>query len=82
MYLQLFVGVLCWSLFWKALLYVLSKLHLDEEERAGCFAFIVFWMSCYCICPVALPRGAMGVIVVFPDHTHLRFEIGEAFCRD
>ena len=19
--------------------------HLDEEERAGCFAFIVFWMS-------------------------------------
>ena len=21
--------------------------HLDEEERAGCFASIVFWMSCY-----------------------------------
>ena len=34
--------------------------HLDEEERAGCFAFIVFWMSCYCKYPVALPHGAVG----------------------
>ena len=25
-----------------------------------CFAFIVFWMSCYCKCPVALPQGPMG----------------------
>ena len=34
-------------------------------------------MSCYCKCPVAFPHGAVGglqfVIVVFPDHTHLRF---------
>ena len=22
--------------------------NLDEEERAGCFASDVFWMSCYC----------------------------------
>ena len=22
--------------------------HLEEEERAGCFAFIVLRMSCYC----------------------------------
>ena len=22
--------------------------HLDKEERAGCFALIVFLMSCYC----------------------------------
>ena len=29
--------------------------HLDEEERAGCFSFIVFWMSCYCTC-----HGAVG----------------------
>ena len=40
-------------------LYVLSTL-FDEEERAGCFAFIVFWMSCYCKCPVVLPHGAVG----------------------
>ena len=33
--------------------------HLDEKERAGCFAFIVFLMSCYCKCPVALPHGAV-----------------------
>ena len=34
--------------------------HLDEEERAGCFAFIVFQMSCYCKCVVALPHDAVG----------------------
>ena len=53
--------------------------HLDEDERAGCFAVIVFWMSCYCTCLVALPQcGVVGlqfVIVVFPDHTHLLFVI-------
>ena len=38
--------------------------HLDEEVRAGCFAFIVFWMSCYCKCPVALPHGAVGLSAV------------------
>ena len=34
--------------------------HLNEEERAGCFAFIVFWMPCYCKSYVALPHGAEG----------------------
>ena len=34
--------------------------HLDENERAGCFAFVVFWMSCYCKRSVDLPRGAVG----------------------
>ena len=34
--------------------------HLDEEERAGYIAFIVFWMSCYCKCSVAQPHGAVG----------------------
>ena len=33
---------------------------LDEKERAGYFAFIVFWISCYSKCPVALPYGAVG----------------------
>ena len=49
--------------------------HLDEEERAGCFAWFVFLVSRGGW--AALPRGAMGclrfVIVVFPDHTHLLF---------
>ena len=34
--------------------------HLDEEERAGCFALLSFWMSRYCKGPVALPHGAVG----------------------
>ena len=71
--------VLCWSLFWYALLYSFRVCnHLDKEERASCFPFIVFWMSCYCKCPVALRHGAVGlqfVIVAFDDHTHLRLKI-------
>ena len=31
--------------------------HLKEEERVGCFAYIVSRMSCYCISSVALTRG-------------------------
>ena len=34
--------------------------YLGEEERAGCFAFIVLLVSCYCKCSVALSHGAMG----------------------
>ena len=34
--------------------------HLAKEERADCFAFIVFQMSCYCKCFVTLPYGAVG----------------------
>ena len=44
------------------------------EERAGYFAFIVFFDAFHYGCPVALPHGAMGwsavCDVVFPDHTH------------
>ena len=44
------------------LITVLSKFcnHLDEEEIAGCFAFIVFLMSCDCWCSVNLPNSALG----------------------
>ena len=43
-------GVLCLSIFCCALLCVLSSFfnYLEEEERAGCFAFVVLRMSCYC----------------------------------
>ena len=45
--------------------------------RAGCFTLIVYMISCDCYCSVVLPSGAMGlsavVIVLFPDHTHIRF---------
>ena len=60
------------NLFWYALLCVLScGNHLDEKERAGFFAMIVFLVSCYLtICSVALPHGLQCVIVVFLDHTY------------
>ena len=35
-----------------------------EEERACCFAFSVFWMSCCCKCTVALPHGDVGCSAV------------------
>ena len=51
--------------------------HLEEEEKAGCFAFIVLQMYCFFKCYVTLPHSTVGwlqrVIVVFPDHTHLLF---------
>ena len=59
MYFPLFVGVLCLSLF--GMHYFVSFLvynHLEEEERAGCFAFVVLRMSC--ICFVTLPYSAVG----------------------
>ena len=55
-----------------------------EEEKAGCFAFIVLQMYCYCKCYVALPQGAVVglqyVIVVFPYHTHLLFVLNLRPC--
>ena len=51
--------------------------HLEEEEKASCFAIIVLQMYCYYKCSVALSHSALVclqcVIVVFPDHTHLLF---------
>ena len=38
--------------------------HPGGEGGAGCFAFVVFGVSCCCGCPVALPRGAMGEFAV------------------
>ena len=39
--------------------------HLEEEERAGSFAFIVLRVSCYCKCSVALPRDVVGLSRVY-----------------
>ena len=52
---------------------------LEEEERAGCFAFTVLHMSFYCKCSVTLPHGVwVGLrcmIVVFTDNTPLYFAL-------
>ena len=46
---------------WYALLYIHSSFAIIlTRKRAGCFALIVFQMSCYCKCSVALPHCAMG----------------------
>ena len=34
--------------------------HLEEEEKASCFAIIVLRMYSYFKCSVALPYGAVG----------------------
>ena len=61
MYIPLFVGVLCLSLFCYALLCVHSSFfnHLEEEEKAGCFAIFVLLRYYYYKCSMALPRGAV-----------------------
>ena len=52
MYFPLFVRVLRLHLF--------IMHYFKEEEKAGCFAFIVIQMYCYYKCYVALPHGAVG----------------------
>ena len=53
--------------------------HLEEEEKAGCFAIIVLRMYFYYKCSVVLPHGAVGLSSVcycgisYRDHTHLLF---------
>ena len=36
----------------------------DPVQRAGCFAFIVLRMSCYCKCSEILPHSVVGWSVV------------------
>ena len=47
-------GVICWFL----ALWPYFCNHFAEGERTGFFTFIVFLLSCDCLCTVALPRGA------------------------
>ena len=53
----------------------LYRSHLDWEERAGCFAWFVLLAShdCQWLFLVVPWICLQFVIVVFPDHTHLRF---------
>ena len=44
--------------------YALLCVHLEEEEKAGCFAIIVLQMRCYYQCSVALLHGAEGLSAV------------------
>ena len=55
----LVMGTLRLSLFCCALLCVFVVLQSSKRGRV-CFPFIALRMSCYCICSVNLPHGAVG----------------------
>ena len=44
---------------------ILACNHLQEREKAGCFAVVVLEMYCYCKCSVAFPHDAVGWSAVF-----------------
>ena len=78
MYFPLCEGVLCLFLFgMHSIVSILVCNHLEEEGRAGCFAFVsyeclvtvyVVWLF------LTVPWvGLQCVIVVFLDHTYLLF---------
>ena len=81
MYLPLFVWVLCLSLFWYALLCVLSSFAIILKRKNELAALLL--LSCRCLVTVNVNvmwlflttpwAGLQCVIVVFPDYTHLRF---------
>ena len=59
----IFCGDSVFVFVWYALLYVHSSFAIKmtrKLERAGCFAFIVFRMYCYCKCSMALSNGVTG----------------------
>ena len=79
-YLPLFVGVLCYSLFCYALLYVLFSFAIILTRKRDLFA--LFLLSLECLDTVNVMQlflrvpwvGLQFVNVVFPDHTHLLFQ--------
>ena len=74
MYLPLFVGVLCSSLFWYASLYVLSSFAIIFARKRELVALLL--LSFRCLVNVNIPWlfltvpwvGLQFVIVVFHDH--------------
>ena len=52
-------------------------------ERAGCFALIIFLVSCDCSCSASLPHSAVVlqcVIAAFPDNTDRLFGANVEIC--
>ena len=58
MYIPLFVGVLCLSLFCYTLLCVQSSFAIIVKRKRKLVALLL--MYCYYKCSVALPHGAVG----------------------
>ena len=80
MYFPLFVGFQCLSLYWYALLCVLSSFAIILKRKREVVALLL--LSYGCLVTVNVLRyfltvpwvGLQCVIVVFSDHTHLLFE--------
>ena len=63
MYLQLFVGVLCWSLFWYALRCVLYSFAIILTRKSELVALLLLSFVCIVTVNVLmffLPHGAVG----------------------
>ena len=75
MYSPLFVGVLCFSLFWCTLLCVHSSFAIILKRKRELIALLLFSYGCLVTVYVLwlflnVPWvGLQCVIVVFPDHT-------------
>ena len=80
MYIPLFVGIVCWSLFWHVLLYVLSSFAIILTRKRKLVALLLLSFGCLVSVNVLLLfltvpwMGVHFVSVVFPDHTHLLFD--------
>ena len=76
MYFALFVGVLCLSLFWYALLCVLLSFAIILKRKRELIVLLLFSYGCLVTVNVLrlfLTVGLVGlqcVIVVFPGYTH------------
>ena len=76
MYFSLFVEVLCLSLFWYALLCVLSSFAIILNRKRELVALLLLSYECLATVNVLwlflkVPWvGLQSVIVLFPDHTH------------
>ena len=84
MYLPLVrgVGVLCWSLFWYALLYVLSSVVIILTRKRELVDLLLLSFGCLVTVYVmwlfltVTWVGLQCMIVVFPDRANLLFELG------
>ena len=82
MYLPLFARVLCWPLFWYALLYVLTSFAIISTMKRELVALLLLSFGCLVTKNarwlfLTLPCvGLLCVIVEFPDTTHLLFFYG------
>ena len=79
--LPIFVGDLCWSLLWYALLCVLSSFAINLKRNRELVVLLLLSYGCIVTCAInvlwlflTVPWiGLQCVIMVFPGHTHLLF---------